>query len=89
MSAFKQDPPHLDELLLGSARVVWNGRLVRSLGEELDGWERSNVVLCRDRLVLRIIGVHLRDDAVGLAFEGVGHTLVRRLHVLRVRKGSR
>lgn len=75
---------HLDELLLGPARAVLHGRLVRALGEELDRGERPHVVLARDRLVLRLVGVHLRDDAGGLGRKRPRNILVRRLHVLAV-----
>lgn len=52
---------YLHELLLGPSAAVHN-RLLSTFGEKLDSREAADVIARCDRLVVRLIGVHLRND---------------------------
>jgi len=74
---------YINELTLGSTDFIGD-RSLGTLWEELDGGETPDVVFRGDGLVVGLIGVHVRNNTVGLGSECSGDVLISRLHVLVV-----
>ena len=71
----------LNELTFGSTSLIWDW-LARSTRKEFDSGETSDIVLVGDGLVVRLVSVHVSDDAVGFSSECPSDVFVCWLHVL-------